>query len=514
MDRTDSRRYLLMALLILAISLAPRLYQIASPATYHLHPIRQYQSAMTARDFYERSMNLLDPRLEVGIHASAPPSPVALEIQIMPWIAALLYRVTGVHEWLGNLLGLGFYVGAGTFLYLLARRFVRPEFALVAVAFYSFTPESFKYSRTFMPDFEVLFFSLGALYFIDRYLADSKRRDWAWATAFLALAFLTKINYLYIAGVVAAMAVARDSWRAFARWDLWLLGAVSLAPSVAYYPYSRHLAEGAHNYVGEMIGGRILPYIASNLVSADFYYVIARGSSAMLTIMGLVLLAPGVVWAARGMRDGDDARYRRVFLLAWVAMTFVYLVVMGRDLLRPHNYYFLPVLPVGAILVAGLTQWFADRIPVLAARARVIGYAAVALSVAAAAVLFVPLRGYYASIEPEVATYLAAADELAANTSPDDRIVYLTEDTGWTYFVLYHSHRLGWHFWQPNTRVKMEQELETWRGIGADYLYVMRPEEYRYLPAGAWDTGFEASLTTRFGQVGDTKVGTLYDLTE
>jgi len=68
-----------------------------------------------------------------------------------------------------------------------------------------------------MPDFEVLFYALGSLFFFDRYLNFGQRKDFFLTLIFLALTFLTKINYLFVAAIVVIMlfldtACERSGW--------------------------------------------------------------------------------------------------------------------------------------------------------------------------------------------------------------------------------------------------------------------------------------------------------------
>jgi len=507
-QKTITRQTLILFVFIVAMSLVPRFYNIADPATYHLHPIRQFQSLMVARNFYEQGMNLLDPRLDAGINQSVPPSPVALELQLMQYIAAGAYHVIGVKEWVGNVLAVLFFVGAAVFFFLIASKYLSTNYALLAALIFCFSPESFKYSRAFIPDFEVLFYALGSLFFFERYLISEQRKDYVLTLMFLALTFLTKINYLFVAIIILIMALARYGLRAFTMGRLWLLAVASLAPSAWYYTYASRIAEGAHNYVTSMVKGRVLPYLATNLISLDFYRVLYTNSSKYFSAVGLLLAALGLarlLWRS-------ETNYLKSLLGGWIFAVAVYFLVMGRDLLAPHVYYFLPLLPLGSLGIAACFELLVGYFPAVRYRENLVRLVLPFIVLGAAVGIIFLLNGYYASIRPEVNLYLTAAQQLRSTTEPDDLIVYVTEDTGWTYFIMYYSHRRGWHLWQPQEKSGLEKTIRTWQRLGARYVYILSPDDYKYLPEGAFDWTFVKNLEARNKKVSTVTVGSLVEL--
>lgn len=502
--------YIFIAILIL--SLIPRLYKITNPATYHLHPIRQFQGAMMARDFHEREMNILDPRLDAGTIQSPPPAKVALEFQLMPWIAAIFYKLFGVHKFFGNLLSIVFYIGSAVFFFLIAKKFLKDEYALLATLIFCFSPESFKYSRAFMPDFLVLLFSLGSIYFFLSYMEIPDNKNFAYTAVFLLFTFLTKINYFFSLIIVWLYMFYKFGWKFLLRRELIALSLIPTIPSISYYLYAVKAAEGGHNYVSSMISHRVLPYLSTNLLSVDFYHVIFRGISAVLTLPGILIALAGVGLIFFYIYQRKNSFY--IFLLIWLIAIFIYMLVMGRDLLRPHIYYFLPILPVGSILIGMSAEWTGSQIAVIRKREKWLIWMWFMVAAFGSMATLLLLQKYYDSIQPEVNLYLNAASQIKEVTKPDELIVFDTEDTGWTYFIMYHSGRRGWHLWQPQKRSELENTVAKLKQLGADYIYVLSPEGYRYLPVGAFDWGFVESLKLKYRKVPQVKVGELYALTD
>jgi len=193
-----------------------------------------------------------------------------------------------------------------------------------------------------------------------------------------------------------------------------------------------------------MIKGRVLPHLATNLISGDFCRVLYTNSSKYFSGVGLLIAALGLAWL---LTRHDTVGFNKSLLGGWFVATAVYFLVMGRGLLAPHVYYFLPILPLGSLGIAAFAEFLGGSLPVVHSREALIQYMlpVVALGVAAATIYL--LAGYYDSIRPEVNLYLTAAKQLQLATKPDDLIIYDTEDTGLIYFIRYYSRRRGWHLW-------------------------------------------------------------------
>ncbi len=109
------------------------------------------------------------------LYNGPPPNYVELELQIVPFLAASLYKIFGVHEIFGRILTIAFSLATVVTLAYFARWLFRSALAgLVAAFFYAVFPGSVYYGRTFMPDCAMVFFLTAALYAVTRYLVEDE----------------------------------------------------------------------------------------------------------------------------------------------------------------------------------------------------------------------------------------------------------------------------------------------------------------------------------------------------
>ena len=89
---------------MLLIALVLRLHGIHDPILDH-PGWRQGDTAAIARNFARLQFNIMYPQT---MYNGPPPNYVELELQIVPFLAASLYKVFGVHEIFGRLIALVF----------------------------------------------------------------------------------------------------------------------------------------------------------------------------------------------------------------------------------------------------------------------------------------------------------------------------------------------------------------------------------------------------------------------
>src|SRR5689334_11612552 len=133
---TLRNRLALVAILVLALAL--RLYGIHDPIIDH-PGWRQGDEAAIARNFAQLQD---DP----------------LELQIVPFAAAQLYRVFGVHEIFARLIVVAFSLGTIVLLYFFGKELFGRRAGLIAALCYAIAPGAVYYGRTITPDSDMVFF--------------------------------------------------------------------------------------------------------------------------------------------------------------------------------------------------------------------------------------------------------------------------------------------------------------------------------------------------------------------
>ncbi len=97
------RTFWIAALVITLAGALLRLKGIHDPILDH-PGWRQGDTAAIARNFAQLQYDILAPQTD---YDGPPPNYVELELQIVPFLAATLYKIFGVHEIFGRLISLG-----------------------------------------------------------------------------------------------------------------------------------------------------------------------------------------------------------------------------------------------------------------------------------------------------------------------------------------------------------------------------------------------------------------------
>jgi hypothetical protein len=403
---------------------------------------RQGDTAAIARNFAQLEYNPLYPQTD---YDGPPPNYVELELQIVPFLAATLYKLVGVHEIVGRLISLAFGVGTIVVLAPFGRWLFRSPIAgFVAAALFAILPGAWYYSRTFMPDTTMVFFLTAALYAGARWIVDDEARSWrGWwpAALLLALAFLAKPVAVLGAIPLAAAAFARLGWRGtLTRPQLWALAVVAFVPLALY---DRAVASHAEwHWASGIMQLHVLPSLRDAFTSPAAFGAKAVAFGHALRMLATTMLGPvGIVLAALGfivpLRSRSNA-----LVWGWLAAGLLYAYVVVT--VERVDYYLYPLLPLGALTAGSFGAWIAVRWDAVSHTRRLVGLGALLWLITA-------YTGYR-QIAPywhwSKANYVRAK-QLDATLAPGTLIVMGHYDPS----ILYTIDRKGWeedpHLWTP-----------------------------------------------------------------
>jgi len=437
---------LLAAILFLALAL--RLAGIHNPLLDH-PGWRQGDTAAIARNFATLDYNPFHPQVDYN---GPPPNYVELELQIVPFLAATLYKVFGIHEIFGRLISLAFSLGTVAVLAGFGRRLAResgtpPQVAGLAGAFlFAIYPGSTYYGRTFMPDTTMIFFFTAALYASTRWIFDDQE---AWGKHFWAAASLTALALL--AKPVAVVALLPIFTAMCARWGMPLmlrrpqtyafLG-LALAPLAAYDRYVSSIAEW--HWASGITRLHVLPALIASFHSWDAMHLKLRIYREVLAVLpGTMLGAWCTALFALAVLVTPLRAPANALLPAWLAGSLAYaFVVMTYE---RADYYFYMILPLAALWSGTLLE----RAAAFATRKGIPKAATCAVTTIAAIALVIvnrgPVRAYY-RYNPAV---FRAAKALDATLAPNSLAVMGHYDPS----ILYYINRKGWeedpYIWTP-----------------------------------------------------------------
>ena len=320
---------------------------------------RQGDTAAIARNFALLRYNPLFPQTDYN---GPPPNYVELELQIVPFLAATLYKLFGVHEVFGRLISLAFGIATIPVVAAFGRWLFRSSIAgVAAAAAYAVLPGAWYYSHTFMPDTAMTFFTTCALYACARWIVDDDARSWRgwWPAALLLMAaFLAKPVAVTAAIPVAAAALARFGWRgAIARPQLWALAAVAFVPLGVYDRVVSSHAEW--HWASGITRLHVVPSLITAFTSPHAFIAKALAFVHAMKMLATTMLGPiGFTLAILGLfvplRSRSDA-----LVWGWLGggLLYAYVVVTVERV----DYYLYLLLPFGALLIGRLFAWALER---------------------------------------------------------------------------------------------------------------------------------------------------------
>lgn len=407
---------------------------------------RQSDVAAIARNFYTGGFHFAYPQIDWAGDAAGY---VGTEFPILPFIAALIYEVAGVHEWIGRIQAVVFFAASLPFFYLLVREAFDEPTATWSTFFYSFAPLSIATSRAFMPDMPSLSLAMIGLYFYVRWLNTRSRPAFLVAAGATMLALLIKVTTAVVAAPLLYLTWRRFGAKLFRQPQVWLFGAIALLPSTIWYWHAYGIAERfyPHHFFGA--GGFALEDVS-------WYWRIARLTAfSSLTVPMAVLAIIGIFTARR-------EKNARLFHWWAVAMgAFVIAAGWGNR----HQWYQLPFVPIAAVFAATACEWMALRVR----RANVVRIGIVVLFGAAA---IQQSRAFFRPAAEPLRNAGLALQEIAARHA----LIIVADDGDPTIF--YYAQRKGWHFLEkggvfygnPLDDAQLIDDYDKLRARGATYL--------------------------------------------
>lgn len=476
----DQRRRALWTLGVaaaVALGLVLRLKGIHNPLLDH-PGWRQGDEAAIARNFAALRYNIFYPQTNYN---GPPPNYVELELQIVPFLTATLYKIFGVHEVAGRIVTIFFSLGTIAVLAFFARwLFASATAGVLAALFYAVMPGSIYYGRTFTPDATMVFFMTAALYATARLTIDREHwrtRDVLWCTALLSLALLAKpVAAIAIVPILVLLGERAYSGRTF---RAYFAVALIVAPLLLLWLYDRIVSAHAEwHWASGIVALHVLPALRASLQNAGAFGAKAAQFRVMLGVMAYGMIGPAISAAALlGFFFAPASIRSRSLLWSWLAAGLAYIFVVVT--VERVDYYTFPLLPLAALAAAGFMQRLVravERSAIPAAGK----YAAAAIAVASFAVVVYQNREI-------VKPYYAYSKTVYRNAVALDRILpagALIVMGHYDPSVLYYIGRYGWeedpYLWTPF------DEQSAIRKGARYFIAIERNRFYRNVELCAW----------------------------
>jgi hypothetical protein len=128
-------------------------------------------------------------------------------------ILSIFFRLLGETFWVGRLVVILFSLGSVLLLYLLAKNLKNSKYALFVVAVAVLLPATSVFGRMIGQEPLVLFFCLGALYFLLRYFSTRNTRFAAMSVLFIIFGTLSDWQTTYFSVLLFLLAMVKKEWK-------------------------------------------------------------------------------------------------------------------------------------------------------------------------------------------------------------------------------------------------------------------------------------------------------------
>ena len=444
-------------ILILIAGFLTRLINITQPIL-EVAGWRQCYTASIARNFYYNGMNIFYP--QVLTSGTTEGYIGGSEFNMYPFAVAILYKIFGVHEYLGRLVSIIIFSGGAFYLYKLTRKYAGSTTGLITLLFYTFNPYIFFYSRSFQPESTMLFFSITMLYFFSEWI---DREGW-WLftlmTLCATLAFLTKIPTVCLGLPLLYLCIKKYKLNFLIQWKLWLFIALSFIPTFLWYKHSKYVESIDGLALNTLSFSYYMKYSAYFLTSLPFYEKVfyAEVFEKDLIYIGGLFFVLGIIFTLKK----KEFRYIHYWLLAII----IYFFLAAKEV-EWHTYYTIPIIIPASIYIGYAISNFLRLITAY----KVTGIKKIALqALFVAMVVALPLIGYhkitgrYKAKRLEKDYPVQIAGKIVDETADENDLVIGCIWGGPE--LLYYSNRRGWVMDSNDCSIEI---IESMRRRGADY---------------------------------------------
>ena len=337
---------------ILAVGVAARLAYVDRPLDHRVvNPWRQADYTQIARNFLREGMNILYPRID---WRGDTPGYAEMELPLLPWIGAALYRVFGPHEQILRALAAFFACASLLIFAAVARRVLPPSGALFAVAAVAINPLLLLLADAIQPESVLDFFVLLTILLLWRWNDRPSAPRLLAAAAAAAAAILAKLPAAYLGLLIAYTVVRRLGRRAF--WDpqVYAAALVAIVPPAAWYAWTHGFWLQYGNSLGvsnesHLIGWDVL------LPPVFVLGILQWESVGVFTPIGWLLALAALALPRRQLEP----------LLVWYGSVFLFYVLAGRTTADRWAYYYhmLSVAPAALLMGGGLVVLLDGGVP-------------------------------------------------------------------------------------------------------------------------------------------------------
>jgi hypothetical protein len=387
---------------------------------------------------------------------------VQLELQVIPFLTALLIQCFGWHTALLHVVPSAFFTLNVWLVYLVGTRFANRWVGVLSALVYVLIPYDLFYGQALMPEIFMLTSMLWALLAVDTWTKNPSWKNTVYAALVLALMLLAKLPSATAGLAILYLIVKRRGWRTLVSWKALFSCAVAFGIPYVYIKYEGAIA--VEKFVEGDTAAYFTRHLASNLHLYKYTQALSFVTDHVLGEAIMLALVVGIIWLVAKVQSA--AILPRIALF-WMIGAFLFTAWVATN--NSLQYYYM-VWDLPASLLAGwaLYQFFAT--PILVVRA--IGVAVSAwfiwFSAKTAPLLYTPYQKPIYNLGVSL-----------SNLPAEDRIVWV----GTNPIIFDYSRHYGWRWYGQDDAAQFADWLRDKSAQGATVLVIQNPQAYPHIAA-------------------------------
>lgn len=442
--------------LIVLLGFFLRLYHVTYPYLDH-HSWRQTTTAMITDNLYNNNFNILRPEIDWRGNEE---STISYELQITPFLTAILYFFLGIQDFVGRIMPIVFSLLSIIYLYKLINFYFDEKLALFVSFVYSILPLNIFFGRVLMPEAGMMFFTIAALFYFSIFIRNTSLKNLIVATIFISLAFLTKLTNLYLLIPLFFILISHYKSQIISNKKILLyttiLILVALGIALLYYTYIQNVATLKEiPKIGTKQGWGNIEIWSNSM----FYKTLwQRGETIIFTQLGIFLFFIGLAL--------HSLNKHKLIFFGWLGGIIFYILAIA-NANYVHSYYQMPLIPIGAFFI-GLTLYKIYQAKYI----KLLSFALSAILIYLSVFNALPMYGMYAY------SALDAGNKLKQIDNSNSLVLSVPHRRDMMPEILYYANRKGWVIWPDQLSIT---EIEKYKNIGVKYIVMTEPYYFNQL---------------------------------
>ncbi|MFC1975639.1 ArnT family glycosyltransferase [Chloroflexota bacterium] len=328
--------------LILTVCVIVRLLTISAPALDRT-AWKEIDYLMISTNYWQSGFNFLRP--EVSWPAE-PPHVTEMEFPLVPFSAALLYKIFGFNVYTARLITLFAFLLLAVYVFKLAQRELGPIVGITAAFAAAVMPLYHPMGRYLFTEPLMIAMSVVTLYHLAEWVDFQRRRDWILSLFALSLTIALKVEVLYLFLPISWLAFRKYRWQLAQYKGLLAIVFLAILLPIAWYAYAYYLENiGAH--VFGIFKGHNKFQTLTMLTTPSWYRTMGRRMIVDILggIIGPFLCIIGLLAAARLRQAG--------LFFVYLAAIGVYVILVAEGNLDAPYRQLTSVPPLSMFVAMG-----------------------------------------------------------------------------------------------------------------------------------------------------------------